>query len=291
MAALRQSRANNERQGLIMSFNELNEANETEHINYFFTVEEAFFGDSLFQFVADEVNAMLQILFLRGLCGQSFSVCRSFYNPFYLAMFIVLYLFTFPGALLHWVMFDMIPVRAREDPEERDLRSQGIYLALGLSIMSIPFDGAGVYLGSEIMEMINIVSLMVNCALILFNLIGLRALGSELYHTMRCYTVGIWVIFVTITGLALFDVFRYFNHDWLNMLVYTLRAFTVVVYLFIGINVIPFWNAYADEKSRAGVEDVLISIAALGLLAVVATGLAFAVFFISEENAWDVMFR
>jgi hypothetical protein len=272
-----------ERQNLVMSFSELNELADSDDHDYFFTATEAFFGDSLFQFVADEVNALLQVIF----CHTSW--LTTFYNPLYMALFVVFYCTSLPGAFLHWLLFDLMPVRAKENPEERELRSQGIYLAVGLSIISVPFDGFGLYLGDDIMEAINMVSLAVNCALILFNLLGLNALGGELHHTMRTYIVGVWIILLSITGLVIFDVF-YFSYTWLTIVTYVLRLLAVLVYLMIVMHVAEFWKSYEDSDARGSALDISLTLVQVLLLAVVLAGFGYAVFYISEKDAWQVLF-
>jgi small-conductance mechanosensitive channel len=271
-----------ERQNLVLSFSELNEISEGEEANYYFSAGEAFFGDSLFQFVADEVHAMLLVLF----CHTPW--LSSFFNPLYAALFAVLYLLSLPGALLHWFTFDFFPVRSKENPEERELRSQGIYVAVGLSIISIPFDAVGLYLGSDVMQAINMVSLAVNCGLILFNLLGLKALGGELHHAMRTYIVGIWIILVCITALVVFDVF-YFSYTWITILTYCLRLLAILVYLMIAVHVAEFWDSYGQSDSKGSCEDVGILHAEVVLLTLVLAGFGYAVYYISEANAWQVL--
>lgn len=275
--------AREERQNLVLSFSELNELNDSNDQDYYFTAQEAFFGDSLLQFVADECHAMLNGMFCHV------SILSSFYNPLYSLLFAVLYVLSLPGAFLHWILFDLVPVRAKENPEERELRSKGIYLALGLSLISIPFDGAGLYLGDSLMQAINMVSLAVNCAMILFNLLGLKALGGEYFHTMRTYIVGVWIIVVAITGLALFDVY-YFSYTWLSWLTYVLRLLAILVYFIICLNVSTFWNVYEHAESRGDCADVSFTLTQSLMLLVIAGGLGYAIFFISEENAWQVLF-
>ena len=115
----------------------------------------------------DEVNAMMQIMF----CELPY--IATMYNPVYCLLFGLLFLLTLPGALLHYLFLCCSPVKKRElaltnnnfkrnlsasnsqifsnyaytyirfvfefslhrYPEERELRSQGIYTAMGMAIL------------------------------------------------------------------------------------------------------------------------------------------------------------
>jgi hypothetical protein len=71
-------------------------------------------------------------------------------------------------------------VRKLESPEERELRSQGIYAALGLAMISIIFGSIGVNIGQDAMYLVNMISLYVNASIIVSSLIGLKAVGEKL---------------------------------------------------------------------------------------------------------------
>ena len=90
-------------------------------------------GQSFFKYVADEVNAVLDTLFCES------ATFTAYYNPLYWVIFSTLYILLLPGAVFHYLIMGHVPVRSREFPEERDLRGQGIYLALGAAIINLPF--------------------------------------------------------------------------------------------------------------------------------------------------------
>lgn len=92
-----------ERAGLLLSFSELTRDDVRDANDLYASSDEAFLSQSLPVYVADEVNAIMQIAF----CEIRW--CTTFYNPIYLVLFILLYILTFPGAALHWALLDLVP--------------------------------------------------------------------------------------------------------------------------------------------------------------------------------------
>ena len=269
-----------ERTGLILTFSELNQAEEDG--NDYATSDEAFYKQSLPSFVSDEVHAMMHLTF----CEIKW--CATFWNPLYLIMFIIFYIFTFPGAALHWSLLCWIPVRKREHPEERELRSQGIYTALGVALISIPFAVIGLYLGSDIMVLINEISLAVNSSIIISNLVGLKAMADELVISIRIYSVGAWILVTFLIGLALVDVYEYITFSWLTILIYLLRIFAILVYTIIGVQCIQLWHMY-EENDKKYSKDIFYAGILVLMFSVVVIGFIVAIV-ISEENAWRVIY-
>ena len=115
----------------------------------------------------DEVHAFIEML----LCENQWMTYQ--YNPIYMLIYAILYLMIFPGAALHKSLLVCIPIRKVEYPEVRDLRSQGIYTALGGALVNIPLtaiqykeaDSAG-------LEKANALSFSFNLILIAFNIIS-----------------------------------------------------------------------------------------------------------------------
>jgi len=283
-----------ERSNLILSFNEL--ANEEANIqpttlfndgdSPYATADEAFFDQNIFSFVADEVHAMMHFL----CCEARF--CATFYNPLYLVLFGLLYVLTIPGALSHWALLTCIPVRKREFAEVRELRSQGIYTAIGVAIISIPFAVIGLFLGSDIMVLINELALAVNCAIIVTNLIGLKVIADDMIISIRTYAVGAWSIVALLIGLALFDVYEYLTFSWITTIEYTFRIVLIIVYTIIAVQCIQLWNLYDDDKSAKPpnfCHDVMFAIVLGSLFIGIFIGFAVAIY-ISEESAWRIMY-
>jgi hypothetical protein len=162
-----------ERKSLIVSFSDLNRSDD-DHLQEFATVDETFLNQNIFSYSLDEVHAMMQIM-----CCDIRLVANC-YNPLYLVLFLVLFIIVLPGALLHRALMccSCISVRKLESPEERELRSQGIYAALGLAIISMIFGAIGLNIGQDEMFIVNMISLYVNASIIVSSLIGLKAVGE-----------------------------------------------------------------------------------------------------------------
>ena len=107
------------------------------------TTDGASLNQNIINYSLDEVHAMMQLM-----CCNVRAVAHS-YNPIYLIIFVLLFMVVLPGAFLHWALMCCISVRKRESPEERELRSQGIYAALGIAMISIPFTAIGLYVGTS----------------------------------------------------------------------------------------------------------------------------------------------
>lgn len=225
---------------------------------------------------------MLELLFCHVRC------CFSWYNPIYVILFITIYLLTFPGAAVHWLLLPIVPVRKFENPEERELRSQGVYTAIGVAIWSLPFAALGLYYGDSLMQLINKISLLVNSSIILFNLIGLKAMADELITSIRIFSVGAFVIVLFLIGLALFDVYEYFTSSWIFIVSYVFRLIQIFVYTVIVMQCMQLWNMYEQSKVKQCL-DVGLSIMLVLLLLAIITGFLVAII-IAEDKAWRIMF-
>ncbi len=277
---------------------ELNQESQAfEQDNPYATSRQAFYDQTIFSFVKDEVHAMMQIM-----CCEIRSF-TSFYNPVYAIIFAILYILTLPGAALHWLLLSCVPVRMREYPEEREFRSQGIYTAMGIALISLPFCIAGLYLGDEVMVMINQVAIVVNSCIVVVNMIGLRAITDELLVTTRVFIVGVWLIDLVMIGLTLFDVYSFVTFSWATLLEFILRVMEIFVYTIVGVQSIQFWDMYADnpdgndffgggfnrDYNRNNKLDVRLAVTLIFLQLVVIGGFVYAVT-ISEAKAWRIMF-
>jgi hypothetical protein len=268
-----------ERKSLVVTFSELTqEEDNREYAN----AEETFLNQHLIAYTMDEVHAMMQIM----CCNNR--LCGNCYNPLYVIIFALLFIAVLPGAASHWALLSCIPVRKREHPEERELRSQGIYAALGIAIISIPFSVLGLFIGDDEMVLVNEVSLYVNISIIASSLIGLKAIGDELVYTIRIFAVGAWVIDVFLIGLALVDAYSYLTVSWLTIVSYSIRLFTIFIYTIVAIQCLNMWNLYTPRKESEVADMIYASILGLIYLGVVAGFLVIII--ISEENAWRILY-
>ena len=271
---------------VVLSFSELaaqEEEGKPLYGDYYASADEAFFGQNIFAYVGDEVHGMLQIAF----CESRW--CTTFYNPLYLVLYALLYILTIPGALLHWSLLSCIPVRKLEQPEVRELRSQGMYTAIGIAVISLPFAAIGLFLGDDIMVLINEVALAVNLAIIVTNLIGLKVVADELHMSVRAFAVGAWVIVVFLIGLALVDTYAYLTFSWLSVVEYVFRLLEIFVYTVIAFQCIQLWDLYADKAEESWGTDVLLTVLLSLLFVGVVVGFVVAIS-ISAENAWRILY-
>jgi len=272
-----------ERKSLIVSFSELNRSDD-DHLQEFATADETFLNQNIFSYALDEVHAMMQIM-----CCNLRLVANC-YNPLYLVLFLVLFIIISPGALLHRALMccSCISVRKLESPEERELRSQGIYAALGLAIISMIFGAIGLNIGQDEMFIVNMISLYVNASIIISSLIGLKAVGEELMYTIRTFAIGAWVILLFIIGLCLVDAYMYLTFHWLTAVSYVLRLFAIFIYGIVAVQCISLWNSYKSRK-----EIICIDIMLASFLALIYTGIVvgFVMAIVkSEQNAWRIIY-
>ena len=281
-------------QNLVLSFSELSSDNNSESISgrsssyqqnaIYSSSDEAFFNQNIFYFVGDETNAMLEILFCES------RLFATFFNPLYSFLFALIYLLTLPGATLHYMLFSCIPVRKIEFPEERELRSQGMYTAMGVAIISIPFASIGLFLGTDIMVLINEISLGVNCCIIISNLIGLKVIADEFIISIRVFAVGAWVVDFFMIGLALIDVYSYITFSWLSCLTYFFRIVEICIYTIIALQCILLWNLHENPPSNyCAKSDYFFAFMLVILFSSVIAGFTLAIY-ISESNAWRIMY-
>lgn len=274
--------------GIILSFSELAAQEEGKPLrggssDFYANADEAFFGQNIFSYVGDEVHGMLTIAF----CESRW--CTTFYNPLYAILYLVLCVLTIPGALLHWALLSCIPVRKLEQPEVRELRSQGMYTAIGIAVISLPFAAIGLFLGDDVMVLINEVALAVNCAIIVTNLIGLKVVADELPISVRTFAVGAWVIVLFLIGLALVDTYAYLTFSWLTVITYVFRLLEIFVYSVIAFQCIQLWDLYSDRGDEQQGTDLAYAVALGTLYVGVVVGFVVAIA-ISAENAWRILY-
>ena len=269
-----------ERKPLVVSFSELTQGDE-EPVEYA-SANESFSNQYLFNYVLDETHAMMQIL-----CCNVRS-CANFYNPLYLVFFVLFFVVILPGAALHWLLLSCIPVRKKEYPEERELRSQGIYAALGIALISIPFGALGLFIGDPEMILVNEVSLYVNSCIVVSSLIGLKAIGDELCNTIRVFATGAWIIDIFLIGLALIDAYSYLTFNWISIVSYSLRLFGIIIYTIVAVQCLSLWDMYTTKDANRCQDDTLATILSIIYLGVVA-GFIYVIV-ISEENAWRILY-
>lgn len=159
---------------------------------------------------------------------------------------------------------------------------------MGVAIISIPFGVVGLYLGDDLMVMINEISLAVNSSIILSNLIGLKIMADELVISVRVFAIGAWIVDIFLIGLALVDVYSYVTFSWLSVLEYFFRIVEIFVYTVIAVQCIQLWNLYEYRPSNYS-KDVCFAILLVILFLVVVVGFVAAIY-IAEEKAWRVMY-
>ena len=267
---------------MIVSFSELTQGDEEDSRHEYATADESFSNQYLFSYVMDEVHAMMQIM-----CCNARS-CANFYNPLYLIFFLLFFVVVFPGAALHWILLYCIPVRKKEYPEERELRSQGIYAALGIALISIPFGALGLFIGDPEMILVNEVSLYVNSCIVVSSLIGLTAIGDELQTTIRVFATGAWIIDIFLIGLALIDAYSYLTFSWLSIVCYCLRLFGIVIYTIVAVQCLGLWDMYTTKEAYRCKDTTLSVVLSVIYIGVVAGFILVIV--ISEENAWRILY-
>jgi hypothetical protein len=279
-----------ERQSLVPSISSLNQETQQQYDeeNLYATEKQAFYDQNLFQFVLDEVHTMMQIMF----CQSRW--CGNFYNPLFLLLSAILYIFTIPGALLHYLLLGCVPVRYIEHAEERELRSQGIYTAIGISLLSIPFDIYSIFENdSNEQVFISALSFIVNVAIIFFNFIALKAVADGLVMTIRVYIVTVWLIDAILVALTLFDLYTDYSYiTVLDGFVFAMRILQIFVYTVIGAQCTQFWDMYANIPILTGKkgklrDSMLASIEII--IGILILGSFIFVIVITEEEAWKLM--
>jgi hypothetical protein len=276
-----------ERQNLVPSLSELSSQTQREYDqeNLYATKAQAFYDQNLVDFVSDEVHGMMQILF----CQSRW--CTHFYNPLYLILFAILFVFTFPGALLHYWLLDCVPVRCTEYPEERELRSQGIYTAIGIALLSIP---VGIYAivaeTSNQDRMFSAMSLAVSVCIIGLNFVALKAVADSLVRTMRVFIVSVWIIVAILVGITLFDIATDYGYISVSDgLIFSLRLLEIFVFTVIGAQCAQFWNMYSETYQVTGKKGILRDscLAAIeGIIAVLILTNFVYVITVTEQSAW-----
>ena len=272
-----------ERKPLIVSFSELTH-DEDNHMlqREYATTDGAFLNQNIINYSLDEVHAMMQIM-----CCNIRAVAHC-YNPIYLVVFTLLFIVVLPGAFLHWTLMCCISVRKRESPEERELRSQGIYAALGIALISIPFGAIGLYAGNDEMILVNKVSLYINSSIIVSSLLGLKALGEELVYTIRVYAVGSWIIDLFLICLCFLDVYNYVTFSWLSVVGYSLRIFGIVIYTVVALQCLTMWDTFIPHRNTYYTD---VAFATILIIIYAGVTIGFIIVIVeSEENAWRLIY-
>lgn len=224
--------------GVVSSFRDLHEDSQAIPFRTDFgldgdgyATDDALQNQNIFAYVNDEVHAFIEMLY----CENHWMTYH--YNPIYMLTYIILYLMIFPGAALHKSLLVCIPIRKIEYPEVRDLRSQGIYTALGGALVNIPItaiqyseaDSAG-------LEKANALSLAFNLILIAFNITGLIALSHEHTLTLQAYTVGASLVALFLVFSTIYQFTEDVEDESTGIVVaeYVLQTVLVLVYAFIA---------------------------------------------------------
>ena len=240
-----------------------------DFIEDFLDPNEVYGKDSFFEYVSEEVCAMLDTIFCEN------RLMTAAYNPVYWVLYIAFYLLHLPGAAFHYGVLGYIPVRKAEFPEERDLRSQGIYTALGAAIINIPFALYGFTEGaigdqSAQLEVDNGLALLLTLVLVGVNCIALIALSYEYVNTLRVYAMGALAVVAFLVFLALYAVKDIWSADDVTVLTvqYTIRILLILVYGFIHVQCVAALDAYDSEENAPSAEgrdiDMTLSRGLLG---------------------------
>ena len=232
-------------------------------------------GQSFFKYVADEVNAVLDTLFCES------ATFTAYYNPLYWVIFSTFYILLLPGAVFHYLIMGHVPVRSREFPEERDLRGQGIYLALGAAIINLPFAlygfTKGQIVGQEVqLEVANGMALLLTLSLIAMNCIGLAALSYGLRNTLQVFSVGCLAMVLFLVFMSLYGIHEALEaSDTVVIAVqYVTRLLLIFVYIFIFHQCSYAIKAFdAEGRTRPGISasDWEFTYALLGIYALFTT--------------------
>lgn len=206
-------------------------------------------GQSFFKYVADEVNAVLDTLFCED------PVLTAYYNPLYWVIFAVLYLLLLPGAVFHFLILGHVPVKSGEFPEERDLRGQGIYIALGAAIMNLPFAlygfTNGQIIGQEVqLEVANGMALLLTLSMIAMNCIGLAAISYQLRYTLHVFSYGCFAVVLFLIFMSLYGIQDAVEADYDTKVIavqYVTRLILIVVYVFIYYQCSSALKAHTEE--------------------------------------------
>eukprot|EP00600_Ochromonadales_sp_CCMP1393_P001116 CAMPEP_0174990484 /NCGR_PEP_ID=MMETSP0004_2-20121128/21349_1 /TAXON_ID=420556 /ORGANISM="Ochromonas sp., Strain CCMP1393" /LENGTH=294 /DNA_ID=CAMNT_0016244101 /DNA_START=23 /DNA_END=904 /DNA_ORIENTATION=- len=286
---------------LVLTIDELNSQSD-DNCFEFVSPNDAFFDQPLYSFVTDEVHAMMRILF----CSQP--QCLLIYNPLYLLAFFVLFTLTFPGAILHWLLISHVPVRATEDLEEREIRCQGIYTAMGTALLSIPYSilellRVSKYVNSEKVEVaqrnsilltVYALSLYVDACIIFYCLIGLKAICNELKYAVRTFAVCTVLVGLMLVAFLLFDVRMLLTSSIGNpssslVVMYALQLclniFAIFITSIISSQSFHFWDLYQMRTSRKQNQDLcLVGTLVLSVIGIV-SGLT-TIMVMSANNDW-----
>jgi len=159
---------------------------------------------------------------------------------------------------------------------------------MGVAIISIPFGVVGLFIGTDVMVLINEIALAVNCSIIVSNLVALKAMADELIISTRTFAVGAWIIDVFLIGLTLIDVYQYVTFDWITILEFVFRVVEIFVYTVIAVQCTQMWSMYETDEKKV-TRDIVFTVILSLLFLVVVVGFIVAVV-ISEDNAWRIFF-
>lgn len=216
------------------SYNRVNYGETDLEFREFLEPDELYGGESFFKYVGNEVNAVLDTMF----CGHP--LLTASYNPLYWILFAVLYLLLLPGAAFHLLIIGHVPVKKTEFPEERDLRGQGIYIALGTAIINLPFAiygfADGQIMGQEVqLKVDNAMALLLSLTLIAANCIGLAAVSYGFRNTLTVYGYGCIAVVVFLIFMSMYAIGDAIEADDTAIIAvqYVTRVFLILDYTFI----------------------------------------------------------
>jgi hypothetical protein len=250
--------------GVVSSFRDLHEDSQAISFRQDFDLDAdgyatdaALQNQNIFAYVNDEVHAFIEML----LCENQWMTYQ--YNPIYMLIYAILYLMIFPGAALHKSLLVCIPIRKVEYPEVRDLRSQGIYTALGGALVNIPLtaiqykeaDSAG-------LEKANALSFSFNLILIAFNITGLIALSREHTLTLQAYTVGASLVALFLVFSTIYQFTEDVEDEDTGLVVaeYVLQTVLVLVYAFIAMQCgVIMADIDKESKQKYTKEDIAMA--------------------------------
>lgn len=163
-------------------------------------------------------------------------------------------------------------------------------MAVGISFYSLPLCIYGMVVGTTFPRLIDAIALLINLSIIVSSFIALKVIADEMFMSIRIYTVGVWLIDVILIGLIFFDLLDHVTYTWESVLEVILRILEILIYAFIGVQLIHFWDMYSEAKSETSrSQDTWYSVWLCVLLTFVLAGFIFTIS-VSESDAWRIMY-
>lgn len=240
----------------------------------------AFYNQTLMNFISDEIKSFLNKLFCEIYCVSSFC------NPLYVILWLILFILSLPGILLHYVMIKMgfLDVKKKELSEEREVRSHGIYPIMGLTLYGFILNVINIFLDYiQDVELLNEVGLVVNACTIVISLIGLSIITNEYQISMRCFSVGFLTISFFELALIIIDLYSYYSLSNFVIIEYVWRFIELALYSVLTIKALSCWSLYKSKSTLT--YDLLYMIVLILLFSVAVLGLLVGII-ISRENSW-----